>query len=467
MFTGLTDRFADIFDRLTKRGALSEDDVRSAMREIRVALLEADVALPVVKDFTDRVAERAIGEEVTRSVTPGQQVIKIVNDGLVEMLGPESQDLEIRAAPPAAVMMVGLQGSGKTTTAAKIGKRLQEGQGRKTLLASLDVRRPAAQQQLAVLGEQAGVATLPIVLGQSPRQIAERAMDTARREGHDVVILDTAGRTQIDDALMDEAAEIRNAASPAEVLLVADAMTGQEAVNIARTFNERLALTGIVLTRVDGDARGGAALSMKAATGTPIRLLGTGETLDALEAFHPDRIASRILGMGDVVSLVEKAQELVEEEEVRDLARKIESGSFDLEDMAAQFRQLRRMGGLGGVMGLLPGARKARQQMEAADIDEKTLIRQEAIIGSMTPRERRKPEIIKASRKRRIAAGAGVSLQDVNRVLKQHQGLLRMMKKAKKMGMNLDSLGQQAMAGAAQRAPAMPPPGRHVRPRFR
>ena len=467
MFTGLTDRFADIFDRLTKRGALSEDDVRSVMREIRVALLEADVALPVVKDFTDRITERAIGEEVMRSVTPGQQVVKIVNDGLVEMLGPESQDLEIRAAPPVAIMMVGLQGSGKTTTAAKIGKRLQGDQGRKTLLASLDVNRPAAQQQLAVLGEQAGVATLPIALGQSPGKIAERAMDTARREGYDVVILDTAGRTQIDDALMDEAADIRKATDPAEVLLVADAMTGQEAVNIARTFNERLALTGIVLTRVDGDARGGAALSMKAATGTPIRLLGTGETLDALEAFHPDRIASRILGMGDVVSLVEKAQGLVEEEEARDLARKIESGGFDLEDMAAQFRQLRKMGGLGGVMGLLPGARKARQQMDAANIDEKTLIRQEAIISSMTPRERRKPEIIKASRKRRIAAGAGVGLHDVNKVLKQHQALTRMMKKAKKMGIGLDSLGEQVMGGAAQRVPAMPPPGRRVRPRFR
>ncbi len=465
MFAGLTDRFADIFDRLSRRGALSEDDVRGAMREIRVALLEADVALPVVKDFTDRITERAIGEEVMRSVTPGQQVVKIVNDGLVEMLGPESQDLEIRAAPPAAIMMVGLQGSGKTTTAAKIGKRLQEDQGRKTLLASLDVNRPAAQQQLAVLGEQAGVATLPIALGQSPRKIAERAVDAARREGYDVVILDTAGRTQIDDALMDEAADIRKATDPAEVLLVADAMTGQEAVNIARTFNERLALTGIVLTRVDGDARGGAALSMKAATGTPIRLLGTGETLDALEAFHPDRIASRILGMGDVVSLVEKAQGLVKEEEARNLARKIESGRFDLEDMAAQLRQLRKMGGLGGVMGLLPGARKARQHMDAANINEKTLIRQEAIISSMTLRERRKPEIIKASRKRRIAAGAGVGLHDVNKVLKQYQALTRMMKKAKKMGMGFDSLGEQVMGGAAQRVPAMLPPGRRVRPR--
>ena len=460
MFSGLTDRLADVFDRLTKRGALSESDVADAMREIRVALLEADVALPVVRDFIDRVSVRAVGEEVMRSVTPGQQVIKIVNDGLVEMLGPESQDLEIRAAPPAAVMMVGLQGSGKTTTSAKVAKRLQERQGRKTLLASLDVRRPAAQEQLAVLGRQAGVETLPVMLAQSPTEIAARAMDTARKEGYDAVILDTAGRTQIDDALMAEAAGIRGAVRPAEALLVADAMTGQEAVNVARIFNERLTLTGIVLTRTDGDARGGAALSMKAVTGTPIRLLGTGETLDALEAFHPDRIASRILGMGDVVSLVEKAQEVADETETRKLVGRLEDGNFDLDDMAAQFRQLRKMGGLGGVMGLLPGARKAREQMATANIDENTLVRQEAIISSMTPGERKRPGIIKASRKRRIAAGAGVGINEVNKVLKQHLTLVKVMKRAKKMGIGLESLGAQDLPMTRQ-------PPQRFRPRFR
>ena len=319
MFDGLTDRFGEIFDKLKKRGALSEEDVSVAMREIRVALLEADVALPVVKDFIDGVKERAVGEEVLRSVTPGQQVVKIVNDYLVEMLGPETEEFEVRAAPPAAVMMVGLQGSGKTTTSAKIAKRIQEKQAKKVLMASLDVRRPAAQQQLAVLGEQAKVDTLPVVPLQTPRMIADRAMDTAKKEGYDVVILDTAGRLHVDDELMAEVADVRDGARPAEILLVADAMTGQDAVNVAQSFNEKLALTGIVLTRVDGDARGGAALSMKAVTGTPIRLLGTGEKLEALEAFHPDRIASRILGMGDVVSLVEKATELVEQDEAERL----------------------------------------------------------------------------------------------------------------------------------------------------
>jgi len=434
MFDGLTDRFGEIFDRLKKRGALSESDVSAAMREIRVALLEADVALPVVKDFIDGVRDKAVGEEVLRSVTPGQMVVKIVNDHLVEMLGPESQDFEVRAAPPAAVMMVGLQGSGKTTTSAKIAKRIQERQAKKVLLASLDVRRPAAQQQLAVLGTQAGVDTLPIVPLQTPRMIADRAMETARKEGYDVVILDTAGRLHVDEDLMKEVADVRDASRPAEILLVADAMTGQDAVNVAQSFNERLALTGIVLTRVDGDARGGAALSMKAVTGTPIRLLGTGEKLEALEAFHPDRIASRILGMGDVVSLVEKASEMVEQDEAERLVKKMEQGSFDLDDFASQLRQLRKMGGLTGIMGMLPGVKKAQQQMAAANIDDKMVVHQEAIIGSMTRAERKKPDLIKASRKRRIAAGSGTTVQDVNKLLKQYQEMTRMMKKMKKMG---------------------------------
>ncbi|MAL62423.1 MAG: signal recognition particle protein [Alphaproteobacteria bacterium] len=453
MFDGLTDRFGEIFDKLKKRGALSEADVSAAMREIRVALLEADVALPVVKDFIDGVKIRAVGEEVLRSVTPGQQVVKIVNDYLVEMLGPETEEFEIRAAPPAAVMMVGLQGSGKTTTSAKLAKRIQEKQAKKVLMASLDVRRPAAQQQLAVLGEQAKVDTLPIIPLQTPRMIADRAMDAAKREGYDVVVLDTAGRLHVDDDLMVEVSEIRDSARPAEVLLVADAMTGQDAVNVAQSFNEKLELTGIVLTRVDGDARGGAALSMKSVTGTPIRLLGTGEKLEALEAFHPDRIASRILGMGDVVSLVEKANELVEQDEAERLMKKIGSGHFDLDDFASQLRQLRKMGGLTGVMGMLPGVKKAQAQMAAANVDDKMVIRQEAIIGSMTVGERKKPDLIKASRKRRIAAGSGTTVQDVNRLLKQYQEMTRMMKKMKKMGNK--GLMRSGMPGMI--SPGIPP----------
>ena len=453
MFDGLTDRFGEIFDRLKKRGALSEADVTAAMREIRVALLEADVALPVVKDFIDGVRERAIGEEVMRSVTPGQQVVKIVNDYLTEMLGPESGEFEIRAAAPAAVMMVGLQGSGKTTTSAKIAKRIQEKQFKKVLMASLDVRRPAAQQQLEILGTQANVATLPIVPFQTPRMIADRAMDTARKEGYDVVILDTAGRLHVDDELMAEVADVRDGAKPAEILLVADAMTGQDAVNVAQSFNEKLSLTGIVLTRVDGDARGGAALSMRSVTGTPIRLLGTGEKLEALESFHPDRIASRILGMGDVVSLVEKASELVEQDEAERLMKKMEAGSFDLDDFAAQLRQLRKMGGLNGIMGMLPGVKKAQAQMAAANIDDRMVIRQEAIIGSMTVKERKKPDLIKASRKVRIAAGSGTSVQDVNKVLKQYQEMTRMMKRMKKMGKK--GLMRSGLPGMMP--PGMPP----------
>ena len=453
MFNGLTDRFGEIFDKLKKRGALSEADVSAAMREIRVALLEADVALPVVKDFIDGVKIRAVGEEVLRSVTPGQQVIKIVNDYLVEMLGPETEEFEIRAAPPAAVMMVGLQGSGKTTTSAKLAKRIQEKQAKKVLMASLDVRRPAAQQQLAVLGEQAKIDTLPIIPLQTPRMIADRAMDAAKREGYDVVILDTAGRLHVDDDLMAEVSEVRDGARPAEVLLVADAMTGQDAVNVAQSFNEKLELTGIVLTRVDGDARGGAALSMKSVTGTPIRLLGTGEKLEALEAFYPDRIASRILGMGDVVSLVEKANELVEQDEAERLMKKMGSGHFDLDDFASQLRQLRKMGGLTGVMGMLPGVKKAQAQMAAANVDDKMVIRQEAIIGSMTVAERKKPDLIKASRKRRIAAGSGTTVQDVNRLLKQYKEMTRMMKKMKKMGNR--GLMRSGMPGMI--SPGIPP----------
>ena len=434
MFDSLRTRFEDVFDRLKRRGALSEGDVAAAMREIRIALLEADVALPVVKDFVEAVGAEAVGQEVLRSINPGQMVVKIVNDRLVEMLGASSADVDLAAAPPVAVMMVGLQGSGKTTTTAKLGQRIQRQDRKKVLMASLDVRRPAAQEQLAVLGTQAGVATLPVIPLQTPRMIADRAMDAARKEGFDVVLLDTAGRLAVDDALMDEAAAVSDAALPRETLLVADAMTGQDAVATATAFHERLGLTGIILTRIDGDSRGGAALSMRAATGCPIKLLGTGEGLDALEPFHPDRIASRILGMGDVVSLVEKAQETIAEEEAEKLARKMQKGQFDFDDLAKQLRQIRMMGGLGGITQLLPGIGRAQKQLANANVDEAVLVRQEAIISSMTPTERRRPEIIKASRKRRIAAGSGVTVQDVNRLMKQFQEMNRMMKKMNRLG---------------------------------
>ena len=434
MFEGLQTRLGDVFDRLRKRGALSEADVVAVMRDIRVALLEADVALPVVRDFIAKVQERAVGAEVVRSVTPGQMVVKIVNDSLVEMLGAESTEVNLAGAPPVAILMVGLQGSGKTTTAAKIGLRLKDKQKKKVLLASLDVQRPAAQEQLAILGQQSGVATLPIIAGQNAPQIARRAMDAARLGGYDAVILDTAGRLHIDDDLMAEAAQVRDIARPLETLLVADAMTGQDAVNVAKSFNERIGITGIVLTRTDGDARGGAALSMRAVTGQPIKLIGVGEKLDALEPFHPARIASRILGMGDVVTLVEKAVADVEQADAERLNAKIQRGQFDLDDFAKQLRQIRKMGGMGGVLGLLPGIAKAKAQIAKANIDEKILVRQEAIILSMTPKERKHPDLIKASRKRRIAAGSGTDVSDVNKVLKQFMEMTRVMKQMNKLG---------------------------------
>jgi len=434
MFDTLTERLGDIFERLRKRGALSESDVSAALRELRVALLEADVALPVVKKLIEDVTEKARETEILRSVTPGQMVVKLVHDHLVEMLGGETVGLNLAAAPPMAIMMVGLQGSGKTTTTAKIGKRLQEKEKKKVLMASLDVARPAAQEQLKTLGEQAGVATLPIVAGQQPVDIATRAMQAARLGGFDVVMLDTAGRLHVDEQLMNEISAVRDNTGPVETLLVADAMTGQDAVNVAEGFHARVNLTGIVLTRVDGDARGGAALSMRATTGQPIKLIGVGEGLDALEEFHPDRIAGRILGQGDIVSLVEKAAESIEQEEAERLARKMQKGDMDLNDMAAQLRQMRKMGGLSGLMALLPGVSKVQQQMAESKIDPKLLVRQEAIISSMTPKERKNPRIIQASRKRRIAAGSGASVSDVNKLLKQHLMMAKMMKKVGKMG---------------------------------
>jgi signal recognition particle subunit SRP54 len=434
MFDSLQERLGDVLDKLTRRGALSEADVTAALREVRVALLEADVALPVVKDFVEAVKSKAIGSQVLRSVAPGQQVIKIVHDHLVEMLGSESVPLAVDFGPPAIVMLVGLQGSGKTTSCAKIALRLTGRERKKVLMASLDVRRPAAQEQLRVLGEQSGVLSLPIVFGEPPVAIAKRAVQTATLEGYDVVLLDTAGRLAIDEALMDEVAAVRDAAKPHEILLVADAMTGQDAVTVAGRFHERLGLTGIMLTRVDGDARGGAALSMRAVTGCPIKLLGSGEQLDALEAFHPDRIASRILGMGDVVSLVEKVQETFEQKEAEKLAKKIKKGNFDLDDMASQLKQMQKMGGLSSLMGMLPGVSKSQiQQLQKSKLDDGMVKRQLAILSSMTPGERRKPVIIKASRKQRVAKGSGTSVQEINRLLKQFQEASRMMKKVSKL----------------------------------
>ncbi|HVB16435.1 MAG TPA: signal recognition particle protein [Stellaceae bacterium] len=440
MFESLSDRLNDVFDRLRRRGALSEDDVTAALREIRIALLEADVALPVVRDFINAVREKAVGQDVVRSVTPGQMVVKIVHDHLVEMLGGSEPrprgagDIDLNATPPVAIMLVGLQGSGKTTTAAKIALRLKNRERKKVLMASLDVQRPAAQEQLAQLGRQTGVATLPIVAGQRPVEITRRALQVGRTEGYDVVLLDTAGRLHVNEELMLEVAAVREAADPYQTLLVADAMTGQDAVNVAKAFGERAGVTGIVLTRVDGDARGGAALSMRAITGKPIVLIGTGEKVEALEPFHPERIAGRILGMGDVVSLVEKAAETADQDEAEKLARKMQKGEFDLDDLAGQLRQIRRMGGMTGMLGMLPGVGKIKKQMADANIDESIIKRQEAIIGSMTKSERRNPKLLNGSRRRRIASGSGTSVPDVNRLLKQYQDMAGMMKKMKKLG---------------------------------
>ncbi len=451
MFENLTSRLGTVFDRLRRRGALREADVDAALREIRVALLEADVALPVVKDFIAGIRERAVGQEVLKSVTPGQMVVKIVHDRLVELLGGTHAELRL-GSPPAAILMVGLQGSGKTTTSAKLARWLSRRQKKRVLLASLDVQRPAAQEQLATLARQADVACLPIMAGEDPVRIARRAMDTARREGFDVVILDTAGRLHVDEELMQELEAVRDLVRPVETLLVADALTGQDAVQVARQFHERIGVSGIVLTRLDGDARGGAALSMRATTGCPIKFVGTGEKLDALDSFHPDRMASRILDMGDVVSLVEKVAETVDREDAEKLARRMAKGRFDLNDLQKQLKQMRRMGGMGGILGQLPGIGKFRNQLAKANLDDRMLIRQCAIIDSMTPQERRRPEMIHASRKRRIAKGSGTSVQDVNKLLKQHRQMQDMLKRAKKAG------GLQKLLGGGMPA-GLPPQG--------
>jgi signal recognition particle subunit SRP54 len=428
MFENLSEKLSGILDRLTRRGALSAADVDAAAREVRRALLEADVALEVVRTFIDKLKERAVGVEVIKSVTPGQMVVKIVHDQLVETLGSTADPIDLNAPAPVPIMMVGLQGSGKTTTTAKIAKRLTELGKRKVLMASLDTRRPAAMEQLAVLGRQVNVETLPVVEGQAPVQIANRAMQAGRFGGYDVVLLDTAGRMTLDQAMMSEAADVKQAVHPHEVLLVADSLTGQDAVNLARAFNERVGLTGIVLTRVDGDGRGGAALSMRAVTGKPIKLVGTGEKLDALEDFHPARIADRILGMGDIVSLVEKAAATIDAEKALRAAERMRKGAFDLNDLREQLDQMQKMGGLSGLMGMLPGVGKIKNQMATANIDDRMLKRQVAMISSMTPQERRHPDVLKASRKKRIAAGSGTKVEDLNRLLKMHRTMADMMK---------------------------------------
>ena len=434
MFESLSERLSGVFDRLRGRGALNENDVREAMREVRIALLEADVALPVVRSFVDSVTAKAIGQSVLKSITPGQQVVKIVNDALTEILGSETSDLELAITPPAIIMMVGLQGSGKTTTTAKIAKRLKEKERKKVMMASLDVNRPAAQEQLAVLGTQIDVATLPIVAGQQPVEIARRAMQSAKLQGFDVLLLDTAGRLHVDQALMDEMKAVADVATPAETLLVVDSLTGQDAVNVAKSFGEQVALTGVVLTRMDGDARGGAALSMRAVTGKPIKFVGTGEKLDGLDQFHPGRVASRILGMGDVVSLVERAAETIQAEEAEAMAAKMAKGQFDMNDLRAQLNQMKRMGGLGAIAGMIPGLKKAQTAMAQSGMDDRVLLRMDAIITSMTGKERSKPELINAKRKIRIANGSGTTVQDVNKLLKMHQEMASAMKRIKKMG---------------------------------
>ncbi|MGI9354070.1 MAG: signal recognition particle protein [Rhizobiaceae bacterium] len=454
MFESLSDRLSGIFDGLTRRGALSEKDVSVALREVRRALIEADVALEVVRSFTEAVREKAVGASVVKSVTPGQMVVKIVHDELVRVLGEEDAAIDLNAPAPVGIMMVGLQGSGKTTTTGKIAKRMQEKQNKKVLMASLDVRRPAAQEQLRQLGEQTGVATLPIVDGQTPVQIANRAVQGAELGGFDVVLLDTAGRTSIDEPLMTEMVDIRDATNPHEILLVADALTGQDAVNLAQNFDNRVGITGLVLTRIDGDGRGGAALSMRAVTGKPIKLLGTGEKMDALEDFYPKRIADRILGMGDIVSLVEKASETIDAEQAAAIAAKMKKGLFDMDDLSQQLGQMSKMGGMGSIMKMMPGIGKMAKQIEASGIDDRVFKKQQAIISSMTRQERKTPKLLNASRKRRIAKGSGSSVQEVNQLLKMHRQMSDMMKamSGKKgkgmMGKMAAAMGLPGMGGA-------------------
>ncbi|MEM1079113.1 MAG: signal recognition particle protein [Pseudomonadota bacterium] len=435
MFENLSDRLSGVFDRLTKQGALSEADVSTALREVRVALLEADVSLPVARDFVKAVQAKATGQAVTKSVTPGQQVVKIVHDELVHVLkGDEDPGALKIDNPPAPILMVGLQGSGKTTTTAKLAKRMTERDGKRVLMASLDVNRPAAMEQLAILGVQIGVDTLPIVKGEDPVAIAKRAKTQASLGGYDVYMLDTAGRLSIDEELMAQVEAVRDVANPRETLLVVDGLTGQDAVNTAENFDERIGISGVVLTRMDGDGRGGAALSMRAVTGRPIRFVGLGEKMDALETFEPDRVAGRILGMGDIVALVEKAQETIEAEQAERMMKRFQKGQFNMNDLRGQLEQMEKMGGVEGLMGMMPGMNKMKGKLDEAGFDDKVIRRQIALIQSMTKRERANPQLLQASRKKRIAKGAGMEVSDLNKLLKMHRQMADAMKKMGKMG---------------------------------
>ena len=446
MFESLSDRLGGVFDRLTKQGALSEDDVKTALREVRVALLEADVSLPVARDFIKAVQEKASGQSVTKSVTPGQQVVKIVHDELVHVLAGDGGDGTLKIDnPPAPILMVGLQGSGKTTTTAKLAKRMTERDGKRVLMASLDVNRPAAMEQLQILGAQIGVDTLPIVKGEDPVKIAKRAKTQASLGGYDVYILDTAGRLSIDEELMQQVEAVRDVANPRETLLVVDGLTGQDAVSTAENFDGRIGISGVVLTRMDGDGRGGAALSMRAVTGRPIRFVGLGEKMDALEEFHADRVAGRILGMGDIVSLVEKAQETIEAEQAERMMKRFQKGRFNMNDMKMQLDQMMKMGGMEGMMGMMPGMKKAAKQIEESGMDDSVLKRQIALINSMTKKERANPQLLQASRKKRIAAGAGLEVRELNQLIKMHRQMSDMMKKMGKMGKG--GMLKQAMKG--------------------
>jgi len=446
MFENLSERLGGVFDRLTKQGALREDDVKTALREVRVALLEADVSLPVAREVVQAVQVKATGQSVTKSITPGQQVVKIVHDELVHVLTGEEDPGKLKIdSPPAPILMVGLQGSGKTTTTAKLAKRLTEREGKKVLMASLDVNRPAAMEQLAILGVQIGVDTLPIVKGEDPVAIAKRAKTQAAMGGYDVYMLDTAGRLHIDQELIAQAAAVRDVANPRETLLVVDGLTGQDAVNVATEFDDKIGVSGVVLTRMDGDGRGGAALSMRAVTGKPIRFVGLGEKMDAIETFEPDRIAGRILGMGDIVALVEKAQETIEAEQAERMMKRFQKGQFNMNDLKMQLEQMQKMGGMEGMMGMMPGMGKMQKQMDAAGLDDSILKRQIALINSMTKRERANPGLLQASRKKRIAKGAGLEVSELNKLVKQHRQMADMMKKMGKMGKG--GMLKQAMKG--------------------
>ena len=429
MFKNLSERLSGIFEKLKSRGSLTESDVDAALREVRIALLEADVSLEVVKEFLEKAKKKAVGSKIVKSVSPSQMVIKVVNDTLKEILGEKEEPINLKSVPPVIILMVGLQGSGKTTTSAKIAKKLKDKNNKKVLMSSLDVQRPAAQEQLETLGKQIDVNTVEIIKGESPVKIAKRSLEQAKKEGFDVLILDTAGRLQIDDELMSEVKNVSKEVSPSEILLVSDAMIGQESVNVAKEFNNKLKLTGIVLTRLDGDARGGAALSMRSVTGCPIKLIGIGEKMEAIEVFHPDRIANRILGMGDVVSLVEEATDTIKKEDAEKLDKKIKDGQFTLDDLSNQLGRMKKLGGIKGILSKLPGAGKIQDQMNKANIDDKVILKQQAIISSMTVDEKNNHKIIHASRKKRIASGSGTTIQDVNKLLKQYHTMLKMMKK--------------------------------------